>query len=119
MGGGGLVIQNAKYGCLHAAPEDDEALEKAGLPPRVLVVTVALQAAVHESQLLLNAGPKHRYDGFYDVDPDSTEEKYLRVRYLFLGEPHEVELLEGMELVLPLQEHKLHVTEHESPRKGH
>ncbi|KAJ9464760.1 DnaJ-like protein subfamily C member 11-like protein, partial [Diplonema papillatum] len=84
---GGLVIQNAKYGVLRpqfAEPDDDEKL-----PPRTLDVTVPLQALVQQHHLILNAGEKHHFDGFYDVDPEGDEEKYLRVRYMFLNMPHE------------------------------
>ena len=91
VGNGGLVIQNARYGVLRTDGEDDEEESgKTGLPPRWLDVTIALQAKVQQSRLILNAGPKHHYDGFCDVDPEGQEERYLRVRYLFLGLPHEV-----------------------------
>eukprot|EP01064_Diplonema_japonicum_P038043 TRINITY_DN909_c2_g1_i3.p1 TRINITY_DN909_c2_g1~~TRINITY_DN909_c2_g1_i3.p1 ORF type:complete len:809 (+),score=182.20 TRINITY_DN909_c2_g1_i3:63-2429(+) len=100
---GGLVIQNAKYGCLHPNFTYDEE----DLPPNVLDVSVCLQAKVANHGLILPAGPKHQYDGFCNVDPHGEEEKYIKVRYLFHDQPHEVEVLENMELALPLLEHKI------------
>eukprot|EP01060_Flectonema_neradi_P034035 TRINITY_DN5854_c0_g1_i1.p1 TRINITY_DN5854_c0_g1~~TRINITY_DN5854_c0_g1_i1.p1 ORF type:complete len:785 (+),score=135.56 TRINITY_DN5854_c0_g1_i1:90-2444(+) len=104
----GLVIQNAKYGVLHPMFEDETPEEKNALPPRVIDVTIALQSMVQQHHLILQAGPKHTYNGFCDVDPNG-EDKYLRVRYLFRDEPHEVEILEGLELALPLEHHRIEV----------
>ena len=88
----GLVIQNAKYGVLHPIFDDETPEEKTALPPRVIDVTIAIQSMVQQHHLILQAGPKHTYNGFCDVDPNG-EEKYLRVRYLFRDEPHEVCIL--------------------------
>ncbi|BEI82106.1 hypothetical protein CcaverHIS002_0212660 [Cutaneotrichosporon cavernicola] len=72
--------------------------------PVVTDVTVPVQALVADSKLYIPAGPaKYNLLGFYD--PCIGENKRLRVRYLFNGKVHEVEVDDVSALRAPVREH--------------
>ena len=52
----GLIILSAVYGCLDG-------------PGIKLDVTIPVQAYVNDGELVMHAGSKSRWDGFYDTDP--------------------------------------------------
>eukprot|EP01006_Ploeotia_vitrea_P009195 TRINITY_DN21610_c0_g1_i1.p1 TRINITY_DN21610_c0_g1~~TRINITY_DN21610_c0_g1_i1.p1 ORF type:complete len:657 (-),score=20.18 TRINITY_DN21610_c0_g1_i1:75-2024(-) len=97
---GGLLITNAKYGCLFSHVKT----KREDIPPS-FDVTIPVQAAVKHSRLELRLGTKATLDGFYDPDPSQTEPKYLVVSYLFRGKKHEVEITDEELLELPQSAH--------------
>eukprot|EP01012_Entosiphon_sulcatum_P025344 TRINITY_DN3065_c0_g1_i2.p1 TRINITY_DN3065_c0_g1~~TRINITY_DN3065_c0_g1_i2.p1 ORF type:complete len:672 (-),score=103.76 TRINITY_DN3065_c0_g1_i2:10-2004(-) len=106
--GGGLIVVNARYGCLHpplTLPENTEDL--------VIDVTVPLQSRVSKSTLLLLEGTKSDLDGFCDVDPCQDLPKSLYVRYSFQGLLHEVEVADDEPLRLPQEAHIINRKEEE------
>lgn len=96
----GLVILEAWYGCLFSTSPFDPLA-----PPKVIDVTVPLQAAVQDSKLVLCSTSKSLVPGFYD--PCIGEKKHLRVRYEFHGIAHEVTIENSEPLIIPRQSHKL------------
>ena len=96
----GLIINEAWYGCLFSThPCDPLAL------PKVIDVTIPLQCLVSDSKLILWESSKSMVPGFYD--PCIGEKKYLRVRYEFRGDIHEVTIENSEPLVIPRQSHRL------------
>ncbi|KAG0319904.1 hypothetical protein BGZ99_004844 [Dissophora globulifera] len=90
----GLVIVEALFGNLNAAPE-------LGL---VADVTVAVQALVNNSQLTMPAGhSKTHILGFYD--PCLGEKKQLRIRYEFQRRMHEVIVADLASVAAPVRSH--------------
>jgi len=90
----GLVILGAKYGVQDAPPDE------------VADVTIAVAALVHDSdndngpKLVIPKGlRKSHLLGFWDPAPMNT--KVLRVRYLYRGQEHAVEVIGRDELMLP------------------
>ncbi len=72
-------------------------------PGSFLDVTVPLQVAVFESQLLLPGGTKSSLIGFYDVAVGQP--KILRIEYLFRGATHLAIIADLDPIVLPLRRH--------------
>lgn len=100
----GLVILDAYYGRASAFTPRGMREESEDGAPVVLDVTVPLQALVASSALFIPAGPaKHNLLGFYD--PCIGENKRLRVRYLFQGKVHEVEVDDVSALRAPVRAH--------------
>ncbi|ORY73064.1 hypothetical protein BCR35DRAFT_293884 [Leucosporidium creatinivorum] len=96
----GLVIEEAIYGVLESIGDKTDAEED----QRWLDVTVALQALVTNSQLIIPAGrSKANLLGFFDCA--YGEKKRLRVRYSFKGRKHEVELGDLEAIAAPLRSH--------------
>eukprot|EP00123_Amoebidium_parasiticum_P005462 comp16651_c0_seq1/m.14849 comp16651_c0_seq1/g.14849 ORF comp16651_c0_seq1/g.14849 comp16651_c0_seq1/m.14849 type:complete len:554 (-) comp16651_c0_seq1:203-1864(-) len=97
----GLVIVRAWYGNLSAgtpcAGEDE------GLGPRVIDVTIPLQALVKDSQLHLQEHSKSGLPGFYDCA--IGEDKSLRVQYCFRDRLHEVTIADDEPLSCPKRSH--------------
>lgn len=93
----GLVIVRAWYGNLSAGVTDSQSDDELG--PRVIDVTVPLQALVRESQLHLFENTKSGLPGFYDCAVG--EEKTLRVQYRFRGSLHEVAVGDDEPLAIP------------------
>ncbi|KAI1315551.1 hypothetical protein EDD11_000624 [Mortierella claussenii] len=92
----GLVVLEAHYGNLSAAPE-------LGL---VADVTIAVQALVNNSQLTMPAGhSKTHILGFYD--PCLGEKKQLRIRYEFQRRMHEVVISDLASVAAPVRSHLL------------
>ncbi|KAI8348676.1 hypothetical protein B0O80DRAFT_462011 [Mortierella sp. GBAus27b] len=86
----GLVIIEATYGNLNAGIVTD--------------VTIAVQALVHNSQLVMPGGhSKNHILGFYD--PCLGEKKQLRIRYEFQKRMHEVVVADMDHVVLPVRSH--------------
>ncbi|KAF9916096.1 hypothetical protein BX616_004629 [Lobosporangium transversale] len=92
----GLVIVQAHYGNLDAAPE-------LGL---VVDVTIPVQALVNNSQLIMPAGhSKSHILGFYD--PCLGEKKQLKIRYEFQRRMHEVVVTDLASVAAPVRSHLL------------
>ncbi|KAF8935279.1 hypothetical protein BGZ47_009996 [Haplosporangium gracile] len=88
----GLVVVEAIYGNLNAGIVAD--------------VTIAVQALVNNSQLVMPGGhSKNHVLGFYD--PCLGEKKQLRIRYEFQKSMHEVVLDDLESVVLPVRAHRL------------
>ncbi|KAF8961780.1 hypothetical protein BGZ46_001294 [Entomortierella lignicola] len=86
----GLVIIEAIYGNMNAGLVAD--------------VTVAVQALVNNSQLVLPGGhSKNHILGFYD--PCLGEKKQLRIRYEFQKTMHEVVVADMDHVMLPVRSH--------------
>ncbi|BEJ12803.1 hypothetical protein CspHIS471_0212630 [Cutaneotrichosporon sp. HIS471] len=100
----GLVILDAYYGRTTSfTPRGMREEDEDGYPV-VTDVTVPIQALVANSKLYIPAGPaKYNLLGFYD--PCIGENKRLRVRYLFNGKVHEVEVDDVSALRAPVREH--------------
>ena len=90
----GLVIVDAQYGALSSFSSKGMDPKKSRTAnPDHIDVKIALQALVHESQLMIPAGrSKAGLLGFYD--PALGSKKRLRVRYLYRGRLHEVRPLQ-------------------------
>jgi DnaJ family protein C protein 11 len=100
----GLVILDAHYGRASAFTPRGMREETEDGAPVVIDVTVPLQALVASSKLFVPAGPaKYNLLGFYD--PCIGENKRLRVRYLFQGRVHEVEVDDVSALRAPVKSH--------------
>ncbi|GMK59100.1 hypothetical protein CspeluHIS016_0701150 [Cutaneotrichosporon spelunceum] len=100
----GLVITDAYYGRASAFTPRGMRDETVDGEPVVADVTIPVQALVASSRLFIPAGPaKHNLLGFYD--PCIGEKKRLRVRYLFQGRVHEVEVDDLSALRAPVREH--------------
>ncbi|KAF9953346.1 hypothetical protein BGZ72_005484 [Mortierella alpina] len=92
----GLVVLEAHYGNLNAAPELN----------LVADVTVAVQALVNNSQLTMpGSHSKTHILGFYD--PCLGEKKQLRIRYEFQRRMHEVVVSDTASVAAPLRSHLL------------
>ncbi|KAF9173361.1 hypothetical protein BGX21_008636 [Mortierella sp. AD011] len=92
----GLVILEAFYGNLNAAPE-------LGL---VVDVKIPVQALVNNSQLIMPAGhSKTHIMGFYD--PCLGEKKQLRIKYEFQRRLHEVVVADLASVAAPVRSHLL------------
>ncbi|KAF8981304.1 hypothetical protein BGZ46_002979 [Entomortierella lignicola] len=92
----GLIIVEAFYGNLNAAPE-------LGL---VADVTIPVQALVNNSQLIMPAGhSKTHIMGFYD--PCLGEKKQLRIKYEFQRRLHEVVVADLASVAAPVRSHLL------------
>ena len=88
---GGLLIVAAQYG---AFPDD------------IIDVTVQLQIQVENSKLILQPEASFAWwPGWYD--PAVKQQKHLQLRYLFLGEEHEVTFEDTEMILCPLQTHSL------------
>ncbi|KAK3814452.1 MAG: hypothetical protein J3Q66DRAFT_37752 [Benniella sp.] len=86
----GLVIVEAAYGNLNAGIVAD--------------VTIAVQALVNKSQLVMPGGhSKNHILGFYD--PCLGEKKQLRIRYEFQERMHEVVVADMDHVALPIRSH--------------
>lgn len=103
----GLVILDAHYGRASAFTSTgwkDEVGEDG--EPVVVDVTVPVQALVAGSKLYIPHGPaKYNLLGFWD--PCIGENKRLRVRYLFQGKVHSVEVDDVSVLRAPVKAHAL------------
>jgi len=92
---GGLVILEGTYG-----PTDSTAEARA----LMVDVTIPLQSLVHKSQLYISAHQrKSGLPGF--LDPSPLCSKCVRIRYLFDGRMHYVEIPDDHPVVVPLQDH--------------
>ncbi|KAG0050720.1 hypothetical protein BGZ83_004504 [Gryganskiella cystojenkinii] len=92
----GLVIIEAVYGNLQAAPELD----------LVADVTIPVQALVNNSQLSMPGGhSKNHILGFFD--PCLGEKKQLRIRYEFQRRLHEVVVADLASVAAPVRSHLL------------
>ncbi|KAK9703749.1 hypothetical protein K7432_010570 [Basidiobolus ranarum] len=92
----GLVIVKALYGIF-----DSEN------PESVADVTVALQALVHDSQLIIAGGhSKSNISGFYD--PCFGSRKQLKILYKFNRRMHSVVVADTSPLACPLRAHLIH-----------
>ncbi|KAG0272941.1 hypothetical protein BGZ95_011273 [Linnemannia exigua] len=88
----GLVVIEAVYGNLNAGIVAD--------------VTIAVQALVNNSQLVMPGGhSKNHVLGFYD--PCLGEKKQLKIRYEFQKSMHEVVLDDLEHVILPVRAHRL------------
>ncbi|KAF9192027.1 hypothetical protein BGZ51_006386 [Haplosporangium sp. Z 767] len=86
----GLVIVEAVYGNLNAGLVAD--------------VTIAVQALVNNSQLVMPGGhSKNHILGFYD--PCLGEKKQLRIRYEFQKRMHEVVVADEAHVTIPVRSH--------------
>ncbi|KAF9103368.1 hypothetical protein BGX27_010614 [Mortierella sp. AM989] len=86
----GLVIVEATYGNMNAGLVAD--------------VTIAVQALVNNSQLVMPGGhSKNHILGFYD--PCLGEKKHLRIRYEFQKRMHEVVVADMDHVTLPVRSH--------------
>ncbi|KAM0791022.1 hypothetical protein ACM66B_004320 [Microbotryomycetes sp. NB124-2] len=96
----GLVIEEARYGIIKANHAQGEGEE------RVLDVTIAVQALVANSQLVIPGGrSKSSLLGFYDCA--IGERKRLYIKYLFRGKLHEVTVVDNEPVAAPLRSHCL------------
>ncbi|KAK4048082.1 hypothetical protein OIV83_004952 [Microbotryomycetes sp. JL201] len=96
----GLVIEMARYGVMkpNQAENDSER--------RNIDVTVAVQALVTNSQLVIPGGrSKSSLLGFYDCA--IGERKRLTIRYLFKEKMHEVTVQDNEPVAAPLRSHCL------------
>ncbi|KAG0380452.1 hypothetical protein BGX24_008086 [Mortierella sp. AD032] len=92
----GLVILEATYGNLSAAPELD----------LVADVTIAIRALVNNSQLTMPGGhSKNHILGFYD--PCLGEKKQLRIKYEFQRRLHQVVVTDLASVAAPVRSHIL------------
>ena len=85
------MIVDAQYGALSSFSSRglDSTKKSRTVNPDHIDVKIALQALVHNSQLVIPAGrSKAGLMGFYD--PALGSKKRLRVRYLYRGRLHEV-----------------------------
>ncbi|CAG8463900.1 2826_t:CDS:10 [Paraglomus occultum] len=95
----GLIIVEALYGNLRKL--NDGITTEGG---EVFDVTVAVQALVHDSQLVIPGGrSKSSIMGFYD--PCLGEKKQLRIKYLFKRKEHEVIMDDTAPVACPLRSH--------------
>ncbi|CAG8588809.1 7182_t:CDS:2, partial [Paraglomus brasilianum] len=98
----GLIIVEALYGNLRIL-NDGITKENEG---EVFDVTVAVQALVHDSQLVIPGGrSKSSIMGFYD--PCLGEKKQLRIKYLFKRKEHEVIMDDTAPVACPLRSHTI------------
>jgi len=89
--GGGLLIVGAQYG---------------SFPEEIIDVTVQVQCLVDNSRIVLQTDCSYAWQtGFYDPAP--FKQKHLQLRYLFLGEEHEVTFEDGEMVLCPLQPHSV------------
>ncbi|KAJ1944610.1 hypothetical protein FBU59_002553 [Linderina macrospora] len=118
---GGLAIESALYGDLPfgIAQQNTNAVQAAidGFTqsqsalaatdePRACDVALALQALVHDDQLVVAAGSSKRFlPGFYD--PAFGVAKQLLVRYRFRGQLHEVLVRDDQALAIPMKSHSI------------
>ena len=96
----GLIIIEAWYGKLYDTAEGYHTFS-----PKVIDVTVPLQCLVVDSKLILHDTSKVSIPGFYD--PCIGEKKYLRVRYEFRGQLHEVTVENAETLIIPRHSHRI------------
>ena len=96
----GLIVIEAWYGKLYDTAEGHHTFS-----PKVIDVTVPLQCLVVDSKLILHDTSKVSIPGFYD--PCIGEKKYLRVRYEFRGQLHEVTVENSETLIIPRHSHRI------------
>ncbi|KAL8276647.1 hypothetical protein RQP46_010915 [Phenoliferia psychrophenolica] len=100
----GLVILEATYGVLESRPSALPPTGEEEKDPRWLDVTVTLSTLVTNSQLVIPSGrSKAALLGFYDCA--MGEPKTLRIRYLFKGREHLVEVEDTGAVAAPLRAH--------------